>query len=154
MAIARMDALDGDARGVVQHALGLEARPLTGEPGIDDHLDPPPRPPCRHGPLQPEPAGGPGLPPLGAGTERLERLPEDLCHGNGFAGDVPDGERERGPVRVLGGADELVKGPFEAVLDQGAVVVHHGSSESAPTGCPWLHFPGGRPGTPAGGTRG
>ncbi|XQE84128.1 hypothetical protein ACN24L_33555 [Streptomyces microflavus] len=48
---------------------------------------------------------------------------------------MPHGQGERGAGGVLRRADELLEGPVQAAFHQGAVVVHLGSSGSAPGGC-------------------
>ncbi len=127
MPVARVDALEGYAVGVVDEPLRLETRPVAGEAGVDDGLDAPPRPAARHRAVEPEPARRPRPPPGRAGREGLVRRLQRLLYGHGLAGGVPGGERQRGPLRVLRGPDELVERPFQAPFHQWSVVVHHGS---------------------------
>ncbi|ORT58383.1 hypothetical protein BKD26_19095 [Streptomyces sp. CB03238] len=130
VAVARVHALERDAPGVVHQPLRLEPRPVAREARVDHRLHPAPGPAVRHGAAQPEPGGGPGRTPRGAGRERLVRGLQRLGDGPRLSRGVPGGQRERDPGRVLRGAHELAHGAFEAPFHQVAVVMHRGSSSA------------------------
>src|SRR3982751_6571750 len=93
--VARRDALERLAGRVVHQRLGLRARPVAGEPEVEDRLDAPAGPRRRYGAGGPEPAGRPRAPPRLSDLERLVRGPQRLGHRYRFVRYRPDRQLQR-----------------------------------------------------------